>query len=895
MASIAGEPVHTPRRKQAGVPGPLRLIARDTLQTALDQAASRKVTVVAAPAGSGKTSLLRAWAGRQDERRGLAVVQVQRDQQDAQLFWLAMLKAVRALSGEPVGAEPPKASPDFDGAAMVDRVLAELAGRRARVTVLIDDVHELGSAEAFTHLTRLLTNLPDGVHAILATRRDLPLRLHHLRLEGQLAELRAADLRFSEEETRVLLTAAGITLSDSAVTRLHERTEGWAAGLRLAVLSLTGHPDPERFVAEFTGSGRAVAEYLIAEMLEHQPEDVQNLLLRTSILQRVNGELADLLTGRPGSTRILLGLEDANAFVVSLDAQRTWFRYHHMFTDLLRLELRRSLPGEVQALHRTAAAWFTVHGAHVEAVRHLQAAGDWSEAAELLVDYSFGMMLDGQEETMQTLLEAFPGRTGVNFPELSAVRTMIDMVHGRLEEAAAHLAVTAAYAASAPEDRRPRLEAAVAALNLSMGRRRASLPEVMRHAVFLDQPPAGQTDEEIALGAELRVVALMNLGAMEAFALGVSDGPRHLREGAALARKIGRPYLEVACLSQLGFATKLPDFTAARIRSEEAIALAEEHGWGTAHILAPALISLACTMVWMGEFDDAEGVVHRVDLALRGDEGPGISTLAHLVKGMLHAGRFRLAEAADAFGRAAEFQSRLPEPHALGGYVIAWLLATRARLGAVQDARDALEALDSPLIDSGELRTARAVVCLAEGDPDAALAAVGPVNDRGAPVVHVATVVEANVLAALAHDELGAHKEAHEALECALALAEPQGLVLPFVMAGAGAVLEALPPHRTAHAALRADILDVAHGTSLTTPAPAPTAAPPELSPAEIRVLRYLPTNLSRPEIADELSISVNTVNTHVRNIYAKLQATDRTSAVRRARQLRLLATGNPR
>ena len=168
--------------------------------------------------------------------------------------------------------------------------------------------------------------------------------LHQLRLAGELAEIRAADLRFSERETRELLDASGIALSEAGAALLHQRTEGWAAGLRLAAISLAGHPDPERFVAEFSGSDRTVAEYLLAEMLDRQPPDVQDLLLRTSLLDRVNGELADLLTGRPGSERILLDLEDANAFVESLDPERTWFRYHHLFADFLRLELRRTLP-----------------------------------------------------------------------------------------------------------------------------------------------------------------------------------------------------------------------------------------------------------------------------------------------------------------------------------------------------------------------------------------------------------------------------------------------------------------------------------------------------------------------------------------------------------------------
>ena len=265
------------------------------------------------------------------QRYRLAVLQVQRDQQDAQQFWLALLDAVRHASATDGRAEPPAATPDFNAPAMVDRVLSELADAPGDITLVIDDLHELTSPEALAQLTRLLTSLPPHVHAILTTRHDLRLRLHQLRLAGELAEIRAADLRFTERETRELLDASGIALSAAGAALLHQRTEGWAAGLRLAALSLAGHPDPERFVAEFSGSDRTVAEYLLAEMLDRQPPDVQDLLLRTSLLDRVNGELADLLTGRPGSERILLELEDANAFVESLDPERTWFRYHHLF------------------------------------------------------------------------------------------------------------------------------------------------------------------------------------------------------------------------------------------------------------------------------------------------------------------------------------------------------------------------------------------------------------------------------------------------------------------------------------------------------------------------------------------------------------------------------------
>src|SRR6266536_2463093 len=496
-----------------------RLIDRGDLVAALDRAAASKVTVISAPAGSGKTSLLRAWTDRPGQPRQLALVQVQRGEHDAQQFWLALLDAVRHATGANSGAEPPPATPDFNAPAMAGRVLSELADARGGVTLVIDDLHELTSPDALAQLTRLLTSLPPNVHAIMTTRHDVRLGLHRLRLAGELAEIRAADLRFSERETRELLDASGIALSEAGAALLYQRTEGWAAGLRLAALSLAGHPDPERFVAEFSGSDRTVAEYLIAEMLDRQPPDVQDLLLRTSLLDRVNGELADLLTGRPGSEQILLELEDANAFVESLDPGRTWFRYHHLFADLLRLELRRTLPAEIPALHRRAAEWFTQHGQVAEAIQHTQAAGDWPEAAQLLADHSFSLTLDGQAQTMQALLRAFPQGAAADHPELALVRAMGDLAQGRLDEAAAHLAVAETQAETAPPGRQRRLQVAVAALKLSLARRRGQLAGVIEQARFLASPVTGQSDEDIALGSDLRAVALMNLGTAEVWTL----------------------------------------------------------------------------------------------------------------------------------------------------------------------------------------------------------------------------------------------------------------------------------------------------------------------------------------------------------------------------------------
>jgi LuxR family transcriptional regulator, maltose regulon positive regulatory protein len=869
-----------------------RLIQREQLLASLDRATAATVTLISGPAGSGKTSLLRAWADGPGQQSRLAVVPVRRDQQDSQQFWLAVLSAIRAVSSAPGDSEQLAATPDFNEDAVGERVLSELAGHRDRTFLVIDDLHELTSPEALTQLTRLLEKLPQHVHAILATRRDLPLRLHKLRLAGELAEIRAADLRFTEGETRQFLETRGIALSEAGVAKLHQRTEGWAAGLRLAAFSLETSPDPERFVAEFSGSTRTVAEYLLAEMLECQPAEVQQLLLRTSLLDRVNGELADVLTGRRGSEGILLGLEDTNAFVVSLDPARTWFRYHHLFAELLRLELRRRLPGQLPVLHRLAAKWLIEHGEIVDAIRHTQAAGDWSEAARLLADHSFGMTLDGQAQTIASLLRAFPPGAVTEGPDLPLARATSDLALGRLDEAAAHLTVAETAIAATPPDRKHRLEVAAAALSLSLARKRGHLAGVVDQVRFLASPVSGQSDEDIALDSDLHAVALMNLGIVEAWSLGNQDSERHLQEGADLARRIGRPYLEVACLAELAFASKIEPFAITRRRCREAIALAEQHGWGAEPVIAPALVNLAGALIWTGEFDEGDRWLRRAARALETDSGPLIRLLLHLGTGGLLSGRRREREALAEYRAAEHLQAQLEGSHALMPQLTSWRLATQARLGLLGEARASLAALDDGLASSGEISNARAAICLAEGNPAAAVAAVQDVLNGMARAIGYVTVVEANLLAALAHHELGEQRAASAATERALALAEADRLVLPFAMTGSLELLEAMPRHETAHAALLADILDVMRGSSASPGDESLPAKIEQLSPSELRVLRYLPTNLSRPEIASELSVSVNTVNTHVRNIYAKLKAQDRSSAVRRARAMRLLSAG---
>ena len=875
-----------------GVPVAHGLLDREHLLRMLDRAVTRRVTVISAPAGSGKTSLLRAWADRSANAPSVAFVSVDRDEQEAQRFWSTVLDAIHGPVASTDRQTQPAAAA-VPGDELLDAVVSELAEQAEPFVLIIDDLHELRSAEALEQLERLLAVLPSSARVVLSSRRDPPIRLHKLRLADELAELRAGDLRFSESETHELLAASGISLSDDGAAALHERTEGWAAGLRLAMISLSRHADPERFVAEFSGTDRAIGEYLMAEMLEGQPSEVQSMMLRTSLVDRMNGELADLLAGRSGSEQMLLELEDANAFVVSLDTQRTWFRYHHLLADFLRLELRRTSADEVPDLHRRAARWFADHGDIVEAVRHTQAAGDWPDAARLLADHLFSLTLDGNEGAIAVLLRSFPEGLSADHPELALAHAAVQLAQGRLEEAAAQLALAESHVESAQPARRWRLMVATASLRLALARRSGQFTEVIEQVSLLDTSIADESSESIAMSSDLRGAALMNLGIVEMWSGRLAAADRHLAEGAELAQTIGRPYLEVACLAHRCFASKLVPVATARERGEQAVALAERYGFEDRSILTPALAALGAIAVWMGEFDEAEGWLRRAWEVAEPDVDPAAAVFLYVATGQLHAGRQQHQSALEQFAAAARTQAMLTGVHALAPRIAGCLAATQARLGMLDEARTTLSDYSAAPERMGAVHAidnARAVIFMAEGDAAAALEALRDVQDATQGVAAF-TLVETHLLAGIAHMVLGDQNAAAAAAEAALAAAEPDRLVFPFAMTGAAELLDALPRHKTAHGALLVDILNLLRGESVPSIDRERLAESEELSPSELRVLRYLPTNLTRPEIASELYVSINTVNTHLRNIYSKLGVRNRSSAVRHARELRLLST----
>jgi LuxR family maltose regulon positive regulatory protein len=855
--------------------------------------ASARVTVVSAPPGSGKTVLLRSWIGQEGLAARAAWVPVGRDEQDPQRFWLSVLGALRRTSAGSALVRELTAAPDLDGWAIVERLLNDLAPLQERLWLVIDDVHELGSEQVRRQLELLVMRAPEELRFVLSTRHDLRLGLHRLRLEGELTEIRADDLRFSLAEARELLAAAGVQLAEPALGMLYERTEGWAAGLRLAALSLAGHPDPERFATEFSGSERTVAEYLMAEVLDRQGEEVRRLLLRTSVLERVNGELADLLTGGSGGERVLQNLEEANAFVVSLDVARSWFRYHHLFADLLRLELRGTEPKEVAALHELAARWFTGHGYQAEAVRHAQSAQDWGLAARLLTDHWPGLYLGGQEATVHALLAGFPAEARADDAELAAVVAADELAEGSLEAAGRYLELAERGSASVPDGRRGPAQVLLGVVQLLLARQYGNLPAVAEQAQRLQALAAAQEMELPGLGDELRALALVKIGDSQTWTGQLDQAESHLEQGVALARRIGRPYLEfMGLVDRAEIELNRPFFPRAAERSTQAIDLAEKHGWTDDPAACTAYMTLGAALAWQGRLDEAETWVQRAERIFRAEANPVVVMGGQYVRGQLELGRGRVAAALAAFRAAA----RLAGPHPLARPLRAWLVHALVRLGETEDAEQVLAGLGERDRDRAEMRIAVTALLLARGDPQAATVALAPVLDGSVGVGWRSWLVEAFLLEAIARDALGDPPGAGRALERALDLAEPDGALMWFLMHPAPGLLERHARQRTAHAVLIAQILDLLAGNRHA-PSPAEPRPPLEsLRKSEIRVLRYLPTHLSAPEIATELSVSTSTIKTHLRNLYAKLGAHSRAEAVESARALGLLApSAHPR
>jgi LuxR family transcriptional regulator, maltose regulon positive regulatory protein len=562
--ATAGAPVLLTTKVNA--PSPRReLVLRPLLVERLAAGAQLKLTLLAAPAGWGKTTVLAEWFAHDRERR-FAWLSVDRGDNDPGRFWSYVAVALQTVDPE-LGVSA-LAQLRASGTSIVDVVLPalinEIAGREEPIVLVLDDFHVITTPEIHEQIAFLIEHLPEPLHLAVATRSDPPLGLARRRARGEVNEIRADELQFSEEEAASLLNRVlGLGVDPADVTRLRQRTEGWAAGLYLAALSLRGQADAHAFIEAFAGDDRHVVDYLGAEVLAGQDEEVQAFLLQTSILDRLCGSLCDMVTEASGSAEMLERMERSNLFVRSLDAKREWYRYHRLFSELLQHELRRRGPDLVPTLHRRASAWHRRHGSVREAIHHAIAGGDVAEGAELVAEHWNTFFNQGRLTTVSDWLDALPGETVLADPRLAVARAWIALDLGRLDEVGDWID---AAAESAPD------ESALADLRVVYSFKAGDVGganEAARTALAL-------LPEDGSFG---RTVALLLLGATHYWSGEEEEAIGPLSEAARLARATDNHLGLMYALGYLALARlDLDQLAEAEELAGEALAVADDPG-----------------------------------------------------------------------------------------------------------------------------------------------------------------------------------------------------------------------------------------------------------------------------------------------------------------------------
>jgi LuxR family maltose regulon positive regulatory protein len=895
-------------------------VPRRRLELALDEGLARGRVLVCAPAGFGKTALLAGWA--RGGGRLVAWLGLDGGDSDPARFWryvVAALDQTRpGLAGRVArGGPPPSGSLEGQVAALINELATDPGPDE--VLLVLDDYHLLDSGPVHELVAFLLENLPPRLRVVLSGRADPPLPLARLRARGQLAELRAADLRFTAGEAAALLAeTAGEGLPGPAVAALVARTEGWAAGLQLAGLSLRGHADATGFAAAFSGSHRFVLDYLADEVLDGQTEQVRAFLLETSVLEHLSGELCDAVTGRAGSQAMLRDIERAGLFLVPLDEVRGWWRYHQLFADLLRARLQAEQPGRVQALHRAAAAWCEEHVLADDAVRHALAAGDTAWAARLVERHVEELLGRGEGVTLRRWLSALPPEPVRARPRLGLAQAYGAAMGFRLEELEALIDDAGrAFAARAAEPYEP---------SLGPPQGDSVLANVPAGIAFL-RATLARLRGDAALAAGCNRQALTQLGPgdwlMRSFVrwnqavtdwLGGRLGPAERGLAEVLAGR--RPADEsFAGFLPMRARYDLGEVQRARGNLDAALAIclppldAVGESRQTA-LTGPAHVGLAQVLYERNELDAA------LDHATRGVAlGRPLAFTQSLATGLAVVARIRHArgDAAGALAAMDEAGQAGPSPQVVA--LFNPVPAQRARLLLAQGdvhaaaqwtAAAGLSQDDEPDYprEPGYLVLAR--VLLAHHDPGPALTLLQRLLDAAASQGRTGSIIEIQAVRALALAASGDHASALGALTEALTLACPQGYVRVFADEGAPmrALLTRLPAARgidaghigpgylaaLSHACGQAD---AGPPPARAAAAPAGLAGPPgladPLTDRELEVLRLLAVGKSNQRIAHDLVVALDTVKKHVSHVLGKLGAANRTEAVARARQLGLI------
>ena len=893
------------------------LVPRPQLAERLDEGLARGLMLVCAPAGYGKTVLLADWARR--GQQPVAWLSLDVGDNDPARFWrhgVAALDQCRPGLAERVGQLlGPPAPSSYEG--LVTALINELAtGPDAdRALLVLDDYHLIDSAAVHESLGFLIEHRPPELHLVLASRSDPPLALARLRGRNQLAELRAAELRFTADEAAALLRQGAaescVALPETAVAALAARTEGWAAGLQLAALSLRGQPDAAGFVAAFTGTHRFILDFLAEEVLEQQSDQVRTFLLETSVLERLSGELCDAVTGRPGGQALLEQVERAGLFLVPLDEVRGWWRYHHLFADLLRARLQEQ-PGQAALLHRNAAAWYDDHEMADDAIRHAVAAGEMAWAARLIEQHFDELFyLRGEGVTVQRWLSALPGDLVRTRPRLLLAQALLAFYSGRTETEEPLLdAAEQAYASAAEEPFEP-----------TVGRAGSMLVNVP------------------ALIAIRRGFLAQLRGDAEDTAAFASRALAESKEGEWLLSSTARRFLAVA------------EWLRGRLTEAEGAFATSIAGWqeaGQPSLTVWHRYQLAQVQRGLGRLDTA---IQTYEQALRADAAPGRPPSPTV--GLVYVGLAEVAYQRNELDSALRYVTEgialerqfLPGTSPVAGLVmLAWIrqaagdpAGTLEAIGEVEHAAPATAGVLNPapaqharlLLAQGDVTAAArwtqetglhaedepryprepgylvlARVLLAQQRPAEALALLDRLHAAAVAQKRVGSVIEAGALRALALAALGQDAAAVNALADVLTLACPQGYVRVFADEGppmAALLTRLIAAQRVGQGAAGVPLgclarLQRAFDVGLTRPGPrsgtAPTAVPglvEQLTSRELEVLEMLAAGRSNQAIADQLVVTLNTVKKHVSHVLGKLGAANRTEAVTRARELSLI------
>jgi LuxR family transcriptional regulator, maltose regulon positive regulatory protein len=895
------------------VPGPRPgFVARPRLAGSL----GGSLVLVCAPAGFGKTALLADWV--RTSGRPTAWLSLDVGDNDPVRFWRHVVAALdRARPGLGTRVAPllgPSAS-SLEGlvTALINELSAQLGDNE--IGLVLDDYHLIDAWHVHASLTFLVEHLPPGLRLVLASRSDPPLPLARLRARGKLTELRADDLRFTAEEASALLREpAGAALPGAAVTALVTRTEGWAAGLQLAGLSLRGRSDITGFVAAFSGSHRYILDYLTGEVLDGQPEQVREFLLETSVLERLSGGLCDAVTGRGDGQAMLEHVEQAGLFLMPLDEVRGWWRYHRLFADLLRVRLQQQRPGRVAALHRAAAAWHEEHGLADDAVGHALAAGDTAGAARLIEQhFDATLYLRSEGETAQRWLAALPAGLVQTRPRLLLAQVLLAATLGRAEAMEPPLdAAERALAGAGPAVDEP-FEPSVGAAVSMLG----NVPALIAlHRGFLAQL-RGDAEGTAAFAAQ----ALAELGGGErllsATARGLLAAAQWLRGRLADAEQAfvssvagwqaGQPISwGVYQLGQVQRGQGRLDAAAETYR--QALSIAAASGPPPAPPAGPAYVGLGEVAYQRNELDSAlrqvtEGIALCRQFRYPAPLGTGLVTLAWIRQAQGDpAGAL---EAIDEAGRVAL------APGVTG--LINPVPAQRARLMLAQgDVAAAarwtsgrgLGPCDEPGYPLEPEYLILARVLLAQDRPAQALALLERMLAAASGQGRDGSVIEIGALQALALAARGDQDAAVDALAQALTLGGPQGYVRVFADEGAPmaallgrlvaarkagrAAASSVPPGGLAQVLAAFGGPDDPHGARRGAAVAVPGLIE-QLTAREREVLVLLAAGMPNPRIAEQLVVSLDTVKKHVSHVLGKLGAANRTEAVARARQLSLI------